>query len=137
LFSSGVVIADAFTKSGLSVAIGHSLANLSSLPVPLLIGIVCLLTTFASEVTSNTALANLLMPIMAAMAEACEVDYKVLMVPAAIASSYAFMLPAGTAPNAIVFGTDKIGVRQMAYEGFVLNLIGVVVVTVVCTLLFA
>jgi len=137
LFSGGVVIADAFMKSGLSTAIGQSLANLSELPVPLLIGLVCLLTTFASEFTSNTALANLLMPIMAAMAEACDVDYKVLMVPAAIASSYAFMLPAGTAPNIIVFGTDRITVRQMAYEGFVLNLIGVVVVTVVCTWLFA
>jgi sodium-dependent dicarboxylate transporter 2/3/5 len=59
------------------------------------------------------------------------------MVPSAIAASYAFMLPAGTAPNAIVFGTDRISVRQMAYEGFVLNLIGVVVVTVISTWLFA
>ena len=74
---------------------------------------------------------------VAAMAEAGDIDHKVLMVPAAIASSYAFMMPAGTAPNIIVFGTDRISVRQMAYEGFVLNLIGIVVVTVVCTWLFA
>ena len=137
LFSGGVVIADAFMKSGLSKAIGESLANLQGLPVPVLIGLVCLMTTFASELTNNTALANLLMPIMAQMAEACDVEPKVLMVPAAIAASYAFMLPAGTAPNAIVFGTDRISVRQMAYEGFVLNLIGVVVVTVISTWLFA
>lgn len=137
LFSGGVVIADAFMKSGLSKAIGESLANLQGLPVPVLIGLVCLMTTFASELTNNTALANLLMPIMAPMAEACDVEPKVLMVPAAIAASYAFMLPAGTAPNAIVFGTDRISVRQMAYEGFVLNLIGVVVVTVISTWLFA
>jgi sodium-dependent dicarboxylate transporter 2/3/5 len=137
LFSGGVVIADAFTKSGLSNAIGESLANLQGLPVPLLIGLVCLMTTFASELTNNTALANLLMPIMAPMALACDVEPKVLMVPTTIAASYAFMLPAGTAPNAIVFGTDRISVRQMAYEGFVLNLIGVVVVTVISTWLFA
>ena len=137
LFSGGVVIADAFMKSGLSKAIGESLANLQGLPVPVLIGLVCLMTTFASELTNNTALANLLMPIMAPMAEACDVEPKVLMVPAAIAASYAFMLPAGTAPNAIVFGTDRISVRQMAYEGFVLNLIGVVVVTAISTWLFA
>jgi sodium-dependent dicarboxylate transporter 2/3/5 len=102
-----------------------------------LIALVCFITTFASELTSNTALATLLMPIMAAMAEAGNIDHKVLMVPAAIASSYAFMMPAGTAPNIIVFGTDRISVRQMAYEGFVLNLIGIVIVTVVCTWLFA
>jgi sodium-dependent dicarboxylate transporter 2/3/5 len=137
LFSAGVVIADAFMKSGLSTAIGHSLAGFDRLPIPVLIGLVCFITTFASEVTSNTALATLLMPIMAATAEAGGIDYKVLMVPAAIASSYAFMMPAGTAPNVIVFGTDRITVRQMAYEGFMLNLIGIVVVTAVCTWLFA
>jgi sodium-dependent dicarboxylate transporter 2/3/5 len=137
LFSAGVVIADAFMKSGLSKAIGEGLVVFDSLPIPVLIGIICTIATFASEVTSNTALATLLMPIMAAMAEAGNIDHKVLMVPAAIASSYAFMMPAGTAPNIIVFGTDRISVRQMAYEGFVLNLIGIVIVTVVCTWLFA
>lgn len=137
LFSAGVVIADAFMKSGLSIAIGDGLAAFDSLPTPVLIALICFITSFASEVTSNTALATLLMPIMAAMAEGGNIDHKVLMVPAAIASSYAFMMPAGTAPNAIVFGTDRISVRQMAYEGFVLNLIGIVIVTVICTWLFA
>jgi solute carrier family 13 (sodium-dependent dicarboxylate transporter), member 2/3/5 len=136
LFSGGVVIAEAFDQSGLSRALGHSLAGLQHLPVPLLILSVCLFTTFASELTNNTALANLLMPVMAALAEPCGVEHKVLMFPAAIAASYAFMMPAGTAPNAIVFGTDRITVREMAYEGFMLNLIGVVVVTVVSCALF-
>lgn len=76
------------------------------------------------------------MPVMAALAEPCGVDHVVLMFPTAIAASYAFMMPAGTAPNAIVFGTDRITVREMAYEGFMLNLIGVVVVTVVSCALF-
>lgn len=137
LFSGGVAIADAFLKSGLSKAIGESMASLESLPLPLLIGFVCLLTTFVSELTNNTALANLMMPVMAATAVACDVELVALMFPATIAASYAFMLPAGTAPNAIVFGTDRITIRQMAWEGFVLNLIGVVVVTVISTWLFA
>jgi solute carrier family 13 (sodium-dependent dicarboxylate transporter), member 2/3/5 len=137
LFSSGVVIAEAFMKTGLSKAIGDSLAGADSLPTPLLIGLVCFATTFASEFTSNTALATLMMPIMVAMSEACHLDYRVLMVPTAVAASYAFMLPAGTAPNVIVFGTERISVREMAYEGFMLNLIGIVVVTAASTWLFA
>jgi sodium-dependent dicarboxylate transporter 2/3/5 len=136
LFSGGVVIAEAFAQSGLSDAIGRSLTGLHHLPVPVLIFVVCLFTTFASELTNNTALANLLMPVMAALAEPCGVEHKVLMFPAAIAASYAFMMPAGTAPNAIVFGTDRITVREMAFEGFMLNLIGVVVVTVASCVLF-
>lgn len=136
LFSGGVVIAEAFDQSGLSHALGNSLAGLQHLPVPLLILSVCIFTTFASELTNNTALANLLMPVMAALAEPCGVEHEVLMFPAAIAASYAFMMPAGTAPNAIVFGTDRITVREMAFEGFMLNLIGVVVVTVVSCVLF-
>jgi sodium-dependent dicarboxylate transporter 2/3/5 len=137
LFCGGVVIADAFLKSGLSKAIGHSMASLEGLPLPVLIGFVCLSTTFVSELTNNTALANLMMPVMAATAAACGVEMIALMFPATIAASYAFMLPAGTAPNAIVFGTDQMTVRQMAWEGFVLNLIGVVVVTVMSVWLFA
>ena len=136
LFSSGITIAEAFMKSGLSKAIGDSLTTAGQLSTPWLIGLVCSTTTFASEVTSNTALATLMMPIMAAMAAACSLDYRVLMVPAAIGASYAFMLPAGTAPNVIVFGTERVTVRQMAYEGFVLNLIGIVVITAVSTWLF-
>src|SRR5690606_365815 len=127
----------AFLKSGLSEAIGNSMAGLEGLPLPLLIGFLCLSTTFVSELTNNTALANLMMPVMAATATACDVELIALMFPATIAASYAFMLPAGTAPNAIVFGTDRMTVRQMAWEGFGLNLIGVVVVTVMSVWLFA
>lgn len=137
LFCGGMVMADAFLKSGLSKAVGDSLAGLEGLPLPLLICLVCVLTTFVSELTNNTALANLMMPVMAAMAVACDVESIALMFPATIAASYAFMMPAGTAPNAIVFGTDRMTVRQMAWEGFGLNLIGVVVVTVMSVWLFA
>ncbi len=136
LFSSGIVIAEAFTKSGLSQEIGDQLATLSALPVPLLIGLLCLVVTFMTEVTSNTAIASLMMPILAATAAATGIDPKLLMVPAALTASFAFMLPVATAPNAVVFSSGRVTVRQMAREGFVLNLMGVVVVTVYCSFVF-
>lgn len=136
LFSSGIVIAKAFTKSGLSQEIGAQLTSLSNLPIPLLIGLLCLVITFMTEVTSNTAIASLMMPILAATATATDIDPKLLMVPATLTASFAFMLPVATAPNAVVFSSGRVTVRQMAREGFVLNLLAVVVVTVYFSLVF-
>ena len=103
LFSSGIVIAQAFAESGLSALLGHSLAGASQLPPLLLIGLVCLAVTFLTEVTSNTATTNLLMPILAAVALSAGLDGRTIMVPAAISASFAFMLPVATPPNAVVF----------------------------------
>ena len=136
LFSSGIVIAEAFTKSGLSQEIGDQLATLSALPVPLLIGLLCLVVTFMSGLTSNTAIAVLMMPLLVENRAATRIDSKLLMVPAALTASFAFMLPVATAPNAVVFSSGRVTVRQMAREGFVLNLMGVVVVTVYCSFVF-
>ena len=69
------------------------------------------------------------MPILCATALAAGIDPKLLMVPAAISASCAFMMPVATAPNAVVFGTDRIPIRQMARQGLALNLIGVALVT--------
>ncbi|MCA9261266.1 MAG: anion permease, partial [Planctomycetales bacterium] len=132
LFSSGIVIAHAFNASGLSDRIGHSLTGLSQLPPLALIALVALAVTFLTEVTSNTATANLLMPILAATASAVDVDPRSLMVPAAISASFAFMLPVATGPNAIMFSSNQLTVREMAREGLTLNLLGAVVVTLVC-----
>jgi solute carrier family 13 (sodium-dependent dicarboxylate transporter), member 2/3/5 len=137
LFSSGIVIADAFTKSGLSKVIGSQLAGLTAMPTPVMIGLLCLVVTFLTEVTSNTAIANLLMPILAGTAADVNMDCRVLMFPAAITASFAFMLPVATAPNAVVFSSDRVTVRQMASQGFALNLIGIIVVTAISTWLFA
>ena len=132
LFSSGIAISMAFVSSGLSQSLGNSLANIASLPTPLMIALVCLAVTFLTEVTSNTATANLLMPVLGAAATAAEIEPKLLMVPATISASFAFMLPVATGPNAIIFGSNQLTVRDMAREGFGLNLIGVVVVSLVC-----
>jgi len=135
LFGSGVAIAEGFAASGLSALLGDSLSNsLHGLPPVLLIALICLTVTFLTELTSNTAVATLLMPILAAAAIAAGVDPKLLMFPAVLSASCAFMLPVATAPNAIVFGSGRITVAEMAREGFVVNLIGVVVITLWCWL---
>ncbi|MBX3433633.1 MAG: SLC13/DASS family transporter [Pirellulales bacterium] len=129
LFSSGIVIAEAFASSGLSAAIGGSLGRWATLPLPLLIGAICLVVTFLTEVTSNTAIASLLMPILAAVAVGAGLEPRLLMAPAAISASFAFMLPVATPPNAIVFGSGRVTLAEMARAGFVLNLLGAAIVT--------
>lgn len=131
LFAGGICIAKAFDSSGLSVAMGEALSDLSHLPLILLILTLCLFVTFLTEITSNTATATLLMPILATAGVAVGVDPKLLMIPAAISASCAFMLPVATAPNAIVYSTDKVSIRTMAREGLVLNVMIAFVTTAV------
>lgn len=131
LFAGGICIAKAFASSGLSELMGEGLSGLSALPVPLLILSICLCVTFLTEITSNTATATLLMPILASVGMATGIDPALLMMPAAISASCAFMLPVATAPNAIVYGTDRFSIKTMAREGLVLNVIVAFVVTAV------
>ena len=134
LFAGGLAIARAFGESGLALVIADALqASTAGLPLFLIILILCLVVTFLTEVTSNTATATLLMPILAASGTAMGVDPAVLMVPAALSSSCAFMLPVATPPNAIVFGGSHIlTIPQMARYGLVLNLIGSLVIATLC-----
>ncbi len=132
LFSGGICIAKAFTASGLSVLMGAWLTGLSTLPVIFLVLGICLFVTFLTEITSNTATSTLLMPILAAAGMAVGVDPKLLMIPAAISASCAFMLPVATAPNAIAYSTEKFDIKTMAREGVVLNVLVALVVTAVC-----
>ena len=132
LFAGGICIASAFTVSGLAELIGNALGGLADLPVFLLILSICVSVTFLTEITSNTATATLLMPVLAAAAMGADVPPELLMIPAAISASCAFMLPVATAPNAIVYSTDRLSIAQMAREGFVLNLIVALVVASVC-----
>lgn len=129
LFGGGVSIAMAFASSGLSGLVGQGLAGISGLPIVLVTIVICLSVSFLTEITSNTATTALLMPILAAGAVAADVDPKLLMVPAAMSASFAFMLPVATGPNAVIFGSGKLTVEQMAREGIVLNLIGAAVIT--------
>jgi sodium-dependent dicarboxylate transporter 2/3/5 len=136
LFGGGICIANAFIQSGLADLIAGRLGGLLDLPLWLLILSMCLTVTFLTEVTSNTATSSLLMPLLAATATVSDMDPMLLMVPAVLSASCAFMLPVATAPNAIIFGSGKVRIRDMARAGFVLNLIGAVVITTVCIIAF-
>ena len=135
LFGGGIAIAQGFVVSGLSAYLGDALAGFARWPVLMMMAIICLCITFLTEMTSNTATTTLMMPILAAAAIAAEIDPALLMVPAAMSASCAFMLPVATAPNTIVFSTGRFTTALMAREGSVLNLIGVLVISVTCYLL--
>ncbi len=135
LFAGGIAIARAFEESGLSKALGSTLSGLAGLPLVVTLLCLCLVVTFLTEVTSNTATATLLMPVLAAAAAGAHMDPKQLMIPAALSASCAFMLPVATAPNAIVFGTDRVTTRQMARHGLIINILGAVAITAVCVVL--
>lgn len=129
LFAGGICLASAFVASGLSAVVGEALVILTTLPTYLMLLLICLAVTFMTEATSNTATTALLMPILAAAAIAAGVEPAMLMVPAAMSASCAFMLPVATAPNAVIYGTDRIGISTMFREGFLLNLVGAFVVS--------
>lgn len=137
LYGGGIAIAKAFDQSGLDDLIASGLTGLASVPVLVMIALVCLSVTFLTEVTSNTATANLILPILAVSALAAAIDPRLIMVPATISASFAFMLPVATPPNAIAFASGDLTIDQMVREGFALNVIGVIVVTTVCYLSFS
>ncbi|MFP6795966.1 MAG: SLC13 family permease [Pseudomonadales bacterium] len=137
LFGGGIAIAKAFGESGLSESLGQGVSAVSSWhPLAILIAI-CLCVTFMTEMTSNTATTLLLMPILAAAALAAGMDPRLLMVPAAMSASCAFMLPVATAPNLVVFSTGRFGIDRMVKEGLALNLLGTVVISSLCFFLLA
>ncbi len=129
LFGGGFALASGFESSGLSLWVGEQLTLFRNLPLPILIALVCLVITFLTEVTSNTASAQILLPLLAAMAIELGYDPLLIMIPGTITCSCAFMLPVGTPPNAIAFGSGRLEMRDMVRSGLALNLISVVVVT--------
>ena len=133
LFSGGMVIAAAFKSTGLSALLAEQLSFLHDVHLFVLILTICVAITLLTEVTSNTATTAILMPVLMSAAEAMGIDPLKIMIPAAISASCAFMLPVATAPNAIVFGSDRIPIKSMMKQGFKLNLIGALVISSVAT----
>ncbi len=125
LFGGGLSLAAAMQESGLDRWIGERLGGLGDLPSPVLVLIVTASIVFLSEIASNTAIAAAFLPILASVGLAAGIDPVMLMVPAAVAASYAFMLPVGTPPNAIVFGSGHVTMGQMVRAGVWLNLIAI------------
>ena len=135
LFGGGICIASAFVSSGISQIIGEALATLSGVHILLLLVTICLSVTFLTEITSNTATTALMMPVLAAAGVGAAIDPRLLMVPAAMSASCAFMLPVATGPNAVKFSSGLVPIKAMVREGFGLNLMGAVVITAVCYLI--
>jgi solute carrier family 13 (sodium-dependent dicarboxylate transporter), member 2/3/5 len=98
---------------------------------------ICVGVTLLSEIASNTATAVLLMPILASTAKATGIEPALLMLPAALAASLGFMLPVATAPNAVAYATGKISNRTMLREGWMVDVIGVLVLSAVTYVMFA
>src|SRR5699024_6524339 len=114
---------------GLSDWIGEQLSSLQGVSLIIVIAVVATLVIFLTEITSNTATASMMFPIMASLAVALGFHPYALMVAAAVAASCAFMLPVATPPNAVVFGSGYLRIPDMAKAGFALNIIGIFLVT--------
>jgi sodium-dependent dicarboxylate transporter 2/3/5 len=129
LFGGGLTLAGAMEANGVTGFLASAASDLRGLAPLLVVLTVVTFSIFATEMTSNTALVSLLLPILAAVAPALGVPPQLVLIPCALAASFAFMMPVGTPPNAIVFGTGLVTIPQMCKAGIVLNLAGVVLVT--------
>src|SRR5699024_3122071 len=129
LFGGGLAIAAGFVESGLSAWMGEQLVSLQGVNLFLVLIIVGTLVIFLTEVTSNTATASMMFPIMAALAFALGIHPYSVMIVAAVSASCAFMLPVATPPNAVVFGSGYIRLPDMAKAGFFLNIVGIFLVS--------
>lgn len=129
LFGGGFALAHAFKASGLSLWIGSQLGGLSHVSPFLMIAAICLMMTFLTELTSNTATTQTLLPIIAAVAIGVAVNPLLLMIPATLSASCAFMLPVATPPNAIVYGAERFKIATMAKAGIFMNFTGVFLIT--------
>jgi len=138
LFGGGLALASAVQASGLDTYAGGKLEGVRGLPTVIIVLIIAVACTFMSEVTSNTAQANVMLPVIGALAvslggaeggNGSSFGPMLLLFPATMALSCAFMMPMGTPPNALVFSSGRVTIRQMATAGLWLNLIGAVLIT--------
>lgn len=135
LFGGGLTMAAALQSTGAAALVGAQASVLAGFGEITMMAGVAALVTFATEVTSNTALAATMMPLIAAAADALKIDPSGLLVATALAASCAFMMPVATPPNAIVFGTGRLHIGDMVKAGFWLNILGVVIITIVSSIL--
>jgi sodium-dependent dicarboxylate transporter 2/3/5 len=131
LFGAGFSIAAAFSASGLADELASYLIVMTQLPPILIILGIAALITFTTEITSNTALISVMLPIIYAVAQQSGIDAVLFMMVATVCASYAFMLPIATPPNAIAMSSGAVSVVQMARYGIALNLIGIFLITLI------
>jgi solute carrier family 13 (sodium-dependent dicarboxylate transporter), member 2/3/5 len=131
LFGAGFTIAAAFSKTGLAAVVANYMLALTDFPVIALILMIAALITFTTEVTSNTALISIALPIIYSLGQVAKIDMTLILMVATICASYAFMLPIATPPNAIAMSSGAVKVREMAKFGFFINIIGILMVTII------
>ncbi len=131
LFGGGLALAKGFVSSGLARLLGQAAVGLAHVPLPLFLLVLGAAVIVLTEFASNTASTAMVLPLLAATAAALGLPAPLLMVPAALAASMAFMMPAGTPPNAIVFGTGYVRIRQMLFAGVVADLLALAVIEAV------
>jgi sodium-dependent dicarboxylate transporter 2/3/5 len=128
LFGGGFALAKGFQVTGLADFIGNELQVLAGFSTVTMIGVICTTLTFLTELTSNTATTQMILPILASIAIAMKTNPLLLMIPASLSASCAFMMPVATPPNAIVFGSGRVRIGEMVKAGILINCIGVVVI---------
>jgi sodium-dependent dicarboxylate transporter 2/3/5 len=129
LFGGGFALAKGIQSSGLSAAIGAKFVGLGDVAPVFVVSGLTLGMSFLTELTSNMASTEMLLPILASIAKSSGIHPLSIMVPATLAASCAFMLPAATAPNAIIFGSNRVRIIDMVKVGIIINLISVVIIT--------
>jgi solute carrier family 13 (sodium-dependent dicarboxylate transporter), member 2/3/5 len=135
LIGGGLALANAYTATGLDEWIADQLGFLQGVNYLLVIFVIVAVAILAGEILSNTASAALLIPISASLALSLGIDPLLLMIPLTIATSFGFVMPVGTPPNAIVFASGYVTIPKMARAGLPLDIIGIVLVTALTTLL--
>jgi sodium-dependent dicarboxylate transporter 2/3/5 len=136
LFGAGFSIATAFSTTNLANEISQMLLHLTQLSPLILILIVASMITFTTEVTSNTALISIALPIIFALGEASNIDTNLILMVATICASYAFMLPIATPPNAIAMSSKILSVKDMAKFGILFNIVAIFFTIVISRLLW-
>jgi sodium-dependent dicarboxylate transporter 2/3/5 len=134
LFGAGFAIARAFTETEMATVIADYLISFSQMPALLFILIIATLITFTTEITSNTALISIMLPVLYRVAEQTSVSATLIMLVATICASYAFMLPIATPPNAIAMSSGVVNIRTMAAYGIVFNIIGIILIVTIANL---
>jgi sodium-dependent dicarboxylate transporter 2/3/5 len=129
LFGGGFALAKGFTVSGLSEYIGHQFVDMKDLDPMALVAGVSATVVFLTEVTSNTATSEMLLPLVASVAKAIDINPLLLMLSVTLSASMAFMMPIATPPNAIVFASGKLRIRDMIKTGIIINLVAIVLIT--------
>jgi sodium-dependent dicarboxylate transporter 2/3/5 len=129
IVGGGYAIADGFAGTGLAEWIGGKLAFIGQFPTLLVVLLVVGLMIFLTEVNSNTATANIFLPVLGTMAIAGNANPLLLMIPATFACSFAFMMPSGTGTNTVIFASGRVSIPEMARCGLWLNVIFIFLLT--------